>query len=118
MPRCSTLSMPAADPRQWPRGRRRRSSAPGDTYVVSDPGSAVTTASDGSTEPTRSTPPSRPLCGRGDTYPEQVIFAKGHGTQNDFVLLGDLTAEISLTPAAVGALCDRRRGLGADGVLR
>jgi diaminopimelate epimerase len=47
-----------------------------------------------------------------------VIFAKGHGTQNDFVLLGDLTAEISLTPAAVGALCDRRRGLGADGVLR
>jgi diaminopimelate epimerase len=47
-----------------------------------------------------------------------VIFAKGHGTQNDFVLLGDLTAEISLTPSAVGALCDRRRGLGADGVLR
>jgi diaminopimelate epimerase len=47
-----------------------------------------------------------------------VIFAKGHGTQNDFVLLGDLTAKISLTPAAVGALCDRRRGLGADGVLR
>ncbi len=61
---------------------------------------------------------SRRRCGRGDTYPEQVIFAKGHGTQNDFVLLADLTAEISLTPAAVAALCDRRRGLGADGVLR
>jgi diaminopimelate epimerase len=47
-----------------------------------------------------------------------VIFAKGHGTQNDFVLLADLDATLALTPAAVSALCDRRRGLGADGVLR
>jgi diaminopimelate epimerase len=45
-------------------------------------------------------------------------FAKGHGTQNDFVVLGDLDATLTLTPAAVSALCDRRRGLGADGVLR
>ena len=54
----------------------------------------------------------------GGTYPEQVIFAKGHGTQNDFVLLPDLDAKLTLTPAVVAALCDRRRGLGADGVLR
>jgi diaminopimelate epimerase len=47
-----------------------------------------------------------------------VIFAKGHGTQNDFVLLPDVGAELTLTPARVAALCDRRRGLGADGVLR
>ena len=47
-----------------------------------------------------------------------MIFAKGHGTQNDFVLLPDLDAELTLTPAAVSALCDRRRGLGGDGVLR
>ncbi|MCV7408859.1 diaminopimelate epimerase [Mycobacterium florentinum] len=47
-----------------------------------------------------------------------MIFAKGHGTQNDFVLLPDLDAELSLTAARVAALCDRRRGLGADGVLR
>jgi diaminopimelate epimerase len=47
-----------------------------------------------------------------------VIFAKGHGTQNDFVLLPDVGAEVTLTPARVAALCDRRRGLGADGVLR
>ncbi len=46
------------------------------------------------------------------------MFAKGHGTQNDFVLLPDPTARLTLTPAAVAALCDRRRGLGADGVLR
>jgi diaminopimelate epimerase len=60
----------------------------------------------------------RQRCGPGATYPEQVIFAKGHGTQNDFVLLPDLDAKLALTPAAVSALCDRRRGLGADGVLR
>jgi diaminopimelate epimerase len=47
-----------------------------------------------------------------------VIFAKGHGTQNDFVVLPDPQAELSLTEARVAALCDRRRGLGADGVLR
>jgi diaminopimelate epimerase len=57
-------------------------------------------------------------CGCGDTYPEHVIFAKGHGTQNDFVLLPDPDARLTLTPAAVAVLCDRRRGLGADGVLR
>ena len=47
-----------------------------------------------------------------------MIFAKGHGTQNDFVLLPDVGAELTLTAARVAALCDRRRGLGADGVLR
>jgi diaminopimelate epimerase len=47
-----------------------------------------------------------------------VEFAKGHGTQNDFVLLPDPDGRLTLTPAAVAALCDRRQGLGADGVLR
>ena len=47
-----------------------------------------------------------------------MIFAKGHGTENDFVLLPDIDAELRLTAARVVALCDRRRGLGADGVLR
>ncbi len=47
-----------------------------------------------------------------------MIFAKGHGTENDFVLLPDIDAELTLTAARVAALCDRRRGLGADGVLR
>ena len=46
------------------------------------------------------------------------MFAKGHGTQNDFVLLPDLDGRLPLEPAAVAALCDRRRGIGADGVLR
>jgi diaminopimelate epimerase len=47
-----------------------------------------------------------------------IRFAKGHGTQNDFVVLADLDAALVLTPGVVSALCDRRRGLGADGVLR
>lgn len=64
--------------------------------------------------PRSSTPP----CGPGATYPEQVKFAKGHGTQNDFVVLADPQAQLSLTAQRVEALCDRRRGLGADGVLR
>lgn len=45
-------------------------------------------------------------------------FAKGHGTENDFVILPDEAGELALTDAHVRALCDRRRGLGADGVLR
>lgn len=47
-----------------------------------------------------------------------VEFTKGHGTQNDFVVLPDPQVRLDLTPARVAALCDRRRGLGADGVLR
>lgn len=47
-----------------------------------------------------------------------MIFTKGHGTENDFVVLADPEAALSLTGPRVAALCDRRRGLGADGVLR
>jgi len=47
-----------------------------------------------------------------------VQFSKGHGTENDFVLLPDPDGALELTPTRVTALCDRRRGLGADGVLR
>jgi diaminopimelate epimerase len=45
-------------------------------------------------------------------------FAKGHGTENDFVLLPDFEDDLVLTPALVTRLCDRRAGLGGDGVLR
>ncbi|MFY1619987.1 diaminopimelate epimerase [Micromonospora sp. WMMD736] len=45
-------------------------------------------------------------------------FTKGHGTGNDFVLLPDPDGQLELTPELVAALCDRRRGIGADGVLR
>jgi diaminopimelate epimerase len=45
-------------------------------------------------------------------------FLKGHGTENDFVLLPDPDGALDLTPALVRRLCDRRGGIGADGVLR
>jgi diaminopimelate epimerase len=45
-------------------------------------------------------------------------FGKGHGTENDFVLLPDLGGELTLDDALVAALCDRRAGIGADGILR
>jgi diaminopimelate epimerase len=47
-----------------------------------------------------------------------VRFLKGHGTENDFVLLPDPAGTLDLTPELVARLCDRRAGLGADGVLR
>ena len=47
-----------------------------------------------------------------------IEFSKGHGTQNDFVVLPDLEVRLDLTADRVAALCDRQRGLGADGVLR
>lgn len=48
----------------------------------------------------------------------RMHFVKGHGTQNDFVVLHDPDVKIELLRPRVAALCDRRRGLGADGVLR
>ncbi|TDC51828.1 diaminopimelate epimerase [Actinomadura sp. KC345] len=45
-------------------------------------------------------------------------FVKGHGTENDFVILPDPDGDLDLAPEAVARLCDRRAGIGADGVLR
>ena len=45
-------------------------------------------------------------------------FVKGHGTENDFVILPDPDGSLDLTPELVAAICDRRAGVGADGVLR
>jgi diaminopimelate epimerase len=47
-----------------------------------------------------------------------ITFTKGHGTENDFVLLDDPDGELNLTPELVRELADRRAGLGADGVIR
>jgi len=45
-------------------------------------------------------------------------FIKGHGTENDFIVILDPSADLDLQPDQVRTLCNRRRGLGADGVLR
>lgn len=48
----------------------------------------------------------------------RLAFVKGHGTENDFVLLPDPDDTFKLTPGLVRALCDRHAGIGADGVIR
>ncbi|MEU6545066.1 diaminopimelate epimerase [Streptomyces sp. NPDC046859] len=47
----------------------------------------------------------------------RIAFLKGHGTENDFVIVPDPENVIELPPAAVAALCDRRAGIGGDGLL-
>ena len=45
-------------------------------------------------------------------------FTKGHGTENDFVLVPDLDGVLDLLPSQVARLADRRAGIGGDGVIR
>ncbi len=49
---------------------------------------------------------------------QRLPFVKGHGTENDFVLIPDRDGELALSAAQVAAICDRRAGIGADGILR
>ena len=49
---------------------------------------------------------------------DRVNFTKGHGAGNDFVIVEDVDGALDLTPSQVVALCHRRFGIGADGVLR
>ncbi|MCW5952769.1 MAG: diaminopimelate epimerase [Propionibacteriaceae bacterium] len=48
----------------------------------------------------------------------ELAFVKGHGARNDFVLFTDPENRVELSAAEVAAVCDRRAGIGADGVLR
>jgi diaminopimelate epimerase len=47
-----------------------------------------------------------------------VQFLKGHGTENDFVVIPDVDGALKLDEDLVRRICDRRAGIGADGVLR
>lgn len=48
-----------------------------------------------------------------------IWFLKGHGTKNDFVLLPDPHGTLGTPPPGlVRQICDRRAGLGADGLVR
>lgn len=49
---------------------------------------------------------------------DSLLFAKGHGTENDFVLVPDPDGRLDLSRHDVIRLCDRRTGIGADGLLR
>jgi diaminopimelate epimerase len=47
-----------------------------------------------------------------------IAFTKGHGTGNDFVIVPDVDGRLALSDDQVAALCDRRFGIGGDGILR
>ncbi len=47
-----------------------------------------------------------------------VPFVKGHGTENDFILVLDRAGALDISASQVRALCDRHAGIGADGVIR
>ena len=49
---------------------------------------------------------------------DQTAFTKGHGTENDFVLVPDLEGVRELTAEQAARLADRRAGIGGDGVIR
>ncbi|MFF4188651.1 diaminopimelate epimerase [Streptomyces sp. NPDC001691] len=46
-----------------------------------------------------------------------IAFLKGHGTENDFVIVPDPDNTLDLPASAVARLCDRRAGIGGDGLL-
>lgn len=44
-------------------------------------------------------------------------FGKYHGAGNDFVMINAIKTPINLTDDEVKAICDRRTGIGADGLI-
>src|SRR3954469_6482631 len=107
----------------WRRLARGRSSRRGGSRGGRTRGSARTRASLGCGTTTRNAsgrqwPPwdHERVPRTSPAYP----FLKGHGTENDFVLLPDHDGSThgELDAVRVRRLCDRRGGIGADGVLR
>ncbi|KMM45770.1 diaminopimelate epimerase [Cellulomonas sp. A375-1] len=70
----------------------------------------MTTAVGPSVDGQAAAPPARP--------DGTLHVTKGHGTQNDFVLLDDRDGHLDLSADLVRALADRRAGVGGDGVIR
>ena len=48
----------------------------------------------------------------------ELAFTKGHGTSNDFIIIPDPENQWHPSVEQIQWLCDRRRGLGADGLIR
>jgi diaminopimelate epimerase len=50
--------------------------------------------------------------------PTTLRLTKHEGAGNDFLVLVDVEGRVALAPDEIRNLCDRRRGVGADGVIR
>jgi diaminopimelate epimerase len=46
-----------------------------------------------------------------------IEFTKMHGAGNDFVVIDNLNGQLDLSTEQIAQLCDRRFGVGADGLL-
>jgi diaminopimelate epimerase len=44
-------------------------------------------------------------------------FTKMNGAGNDFVMIDNRAGDVRLSPAQIAHICDRHRGVGADGIL-
>ncbi len=47
----------------------------------------------------------------------EICFTKMNGAGNDFVMLDNRSGSITLDGAAIAGICDRHRGVGADGLI-
>ena len=47
----------------------------------------------------------------------QLNFSKYHGTGNDFIIIDNRNNEVEFTEQQVNYLCDRKFGIGADGLM-
>ncbi|MGC1478955.1 MAG: diaminopimelate epimerase, partial [Chthoniobacterales bacterium] len=47
----------------------------------------------------------------------ELAFTKMNGAGNDFILLDNRSKALSLSTSQIARLCDRHRGIGADGLL-
>lgn len=47
----------------------------------------------------------------------EIAFTKMHGAGNDFVMIENLDGSIALSSEQVAQMCDRRFGIGADGLI-
>ncbi len=48
----------------------------------------------------------------------KIIASYGHGTENDFVIVYDPNQKLELNPEQISKICNRKTGLGADGLIR
>ena len=46
-----------------------------------------------------------------------VNFSKFHGAGNDFIMINAIKNEIVLSEELIFKMCDRRTGIGADGLI-
>ena len=50
-------------------------------------------------------------------HENMLRFTKMNGAGNDFVLLDNRAGDLRLAPEQISRICDRHRGVGADGIL-